>query len=84
MSNPDRLLKEAQEHAQTLLEFRGERNAREWIVHCANRSTDGFWSRVLIAFEELVKEREQEARIAEESDEAADRGDFEFHRDHDQ
>jgi hypothetical protein len=56
MTNRDRQLREAQETAETLLEDRGEANARAWIVHNANRTTDGFWSRVLMAFEELVKD----------------------------
>jgi hypothetical protein len=52
MSNPDRLLREAQEHAETLIEDRGLANARAWAIHCANRSTDGFWSRVVEAIDE--------------------------------
>jgi hypothetical protein len=53
MSNPDRLLREAQEHAETLVEDRGLANARAWAIHCANRSTDGFWSRVVQAIDAL-------------------------------
>lgn len=48
MSNPDRLLREAQEHAEVLIEDRGPTNARAWAVHCALRDTGGFWSRVLL------------------------------------
>jgi hypothetical protein len=82
VSNPDRLLREAAEHAETLLDDRGETNARAWIIHCANRSTDGFWRRVLTAFEALVEEREEEAE-REDSDPAADYDDWRFHQDHD-
>ena len=79
MSNPDRLLREAQEHAEVLIEDRGLFNAHAWAVHCANRSTDGFWSRVVQAIE-AIRDADDES----ESDPAADRGDWEFHRDHDQ
>lgn len=63
MSNPDRL---PQDHAESLFEDRGEANARAWIIHCANRSTDGFWSRVLQAFEALVDEHEAIAAANDE------------------
>jgi len=53
MSNPDRLRREAQEHAETLVEDRGLANALAWAIHCANRSTDGFWSRVVQAIEAI-------------------------------
>lgn len=80
MSNPDRLLREAQEHAETLIEDRGLFNALAWAIHCANRTTDGFWSRVVQAIEAI----RDEDRDEEDQDPAADRGDWEFHRDHDQ
>lgn len=78
MSNPDRLMREAQEHAETLIEDRGLFNARAWAIHCANRSTDGFWSRVVQAIDAI---RDADS---DEQDPAADRGDWEFHRDYDQ
>jgi hypothetical protein len=56
MSNPDRLQREAQDHAETLVEDRGLANARAWAIHCANRSTDGFWSRVVQAIEAIHDE----------------------------
>jgi hypothetical protein len=80
MSNPDRLQREAQEHAETLLEDRGEVNARAWIKHCATRSRDGFWSRVLQAFEGLIEDRDNE----NDDDPAADYDDWKFHQEHDQ
>jgi hypothetical protein len=63
MSNPDRLLREAQAHAETLIEDRGLANARAWAIHCANRSTDGFWSRVVMSIE-AIDEAEQ-ANVSE-------------------
>ena len=53
MSNPDRLQREAQDHAESLIEDRGLNNALAWAIHCANRSTDGFWSRVVQAIEAI-------------------------------
>jgi hypothetical protein len=47
MSNPDRLQREAEEHAAVLIEDRGPTNARAWAVHCATRASDGFWPRVV-------------------------------------
>jgi hypothetical protein len=110
MSNPDRLMREAQETAETLFEDRGETSARAWIAHCATRSRDGFWMRVSTAFEALVKPTEcdccgemkagcidlvwcgmdthacPKCRHEEDdnNDMAANRGDHEFHWDHDQ
>jgi hypothetical protein len=78
MSNPDRLMREAQEHAETLVEDRGLFNALAWAIHCANRSTDGFWSRVVQAIEAI---RDQDS---DERDPIMDRGDWEFHQEHDQ
>jgi len=54
MSNPDRLMREAQDHAEFLIQDRGLVNARAWAIHCANRSTDGFWSRVVREIDRLV------------------------------
>ena len=79
MSNPDRLLREAREHAETLVEDRGLFNALAWAITHANRSTDGFWSRVVQAIE-AIRDQDDET----EFDPAADRGDWAFHRDHDQ
>lgn len=59
MSNPDRLMREAQEHAEALIEDRGLFNALAWAIHCANRTTDGFWSRVVQAIE-AVRDAEEE------------------------
>jgi hypothetical protein len=110
MSNPDRLRREAQEHAETLVEDRGLANALAWAIHCANRSTDGFWSRVVQAIERLAEETECDCcgemkascvdliwcgmdvhacpKCRHEEDDnndlAANRGDYEFHRDHNQ
>lgn len=97
MSNPDRLLREAQEHAEALIEDRGLFNALAWAIHCANRTTDGFWSRVVQAIEAIDAIRCDDCGdpikhdrgicdrcLDKETDAAADRGDFEFHRDHDQ
>ena len=61
MSNPDRF-REAQ-IASYLHTSRGEAGARKFIVHCANRTTDGFWSRVNLAFEELIDELERQAAL---------------------
>jgi hypothetical protein len=49
MSNPDRLMREAQEHAETLIEDRGRTNALAWAQHCATRANDGLWMRVVEA-----------------------------------
>ena len=53
MSNPDRLQREAKEHAEVLVEDRGLVNALAWANHCANRSTDGFWMRVVREIEAI-------------------------------
>jgi hypothetical protein len=58
MSNPDRLMREAQDHAEYLLDSRGLAGARAFAIHCANRTTDGFWSRVVQAIE-AIDEAEQ-------------------------
>ena len=79
MSNPDRLLREVKDHALTLIEDRGLSNALAWAIHCANRSTDGFWSRV-VQYIEMVRDEEDES----EPDPAADKGDWQFHQEHDQ
>jgi hypothetical protein len=79
MSNPDRLQREAQEHAETLVEDRGLFNALAWAIHCANRTTDGFWSRVVQAIR-AIDDRDNE----NDDDPAADYGDWKFHQDHDQ
>jgi hypothetical protein len=79
MSNPDRLQREAQDHAETLIEDRGLAGARAWAIHCANRTTDGFWSRVVQAIEWL-DDRDNE----NDDDPAADYGDWKFHQEHDQ
>jgi len=79
MSNPDRLRREAQEHAETLVEDRGLFNALAWAIHCANRTTDGFWSRVVQAIR-AIDDRDNE----NEDDPAADYGDWKFHQEHDQ
>jgi hypothetical protein len=70
MSNPDRLMREAQEHAETLVEDRGLANARAWAIHCANRSTDGFWSRVVQAID-AIDEAEQRIEDEREARETA-------------
>jgi hypothetical protein len=59
-------MKTYSECAEYLLESRGEAGARKFIVHCANRTTDGFWSRVNQAFEALVEanDAKEEAREA--------------------
>jgi hypothetical protein len=81
MSNPDRLMRQAQEHAETLVEDRGLYNALSHAIHCANRTTDGFWSRVVQAIRAILDEdRDNE----NDDDPAADRGDWEFHQRHDQ
>ena len=67
------------ESALTLIEDRGLSNALAWAIHCANRSTDGFWSRV-VQYIEMIRDEEDES----ESDEAADKGDWQFHQEHDQ
>jgi hypothetical protein len=59
MSNPDRLQREAKEHAEVLVEDRGLFNALAWAIHCANRSTDGFWSRVVREIE-AVRDAEED------------------------
>ena len=53
------LVLEAQETAETLIEDRGLANARAWAIHCANRTTDGFWSRVVIAIENIDSSQEE-------------------------
>ena len=50
---------EAQEHAETLIEDRGLANARAWAIHCANRDTSGFWSRVVTAIENIDSAQEE-------------------------
>jgi hypothetical protein len=60
MSNPDRLMREAKEHAEVLVEDRGLFNALAWAIHCANRSTDGFWSRVVREIEAVRDEDRDE------------------------
>jgi hypothetical protein len=82
MSNPDRLQREAQDHAEALIEDRGLFNALAWATYCANRTTDGFWSRVVQVIQAVLDAPEEDEDA--ESDPAADRGDWEFHRDHDQ
>jgi hypothetical protein len=59
MSNPDRLMREAREHAEVLVEDRGLFNALAWAIHCANRSTDGFWSRVVREIE-TIRDNEED------------------------
>jgi hypothetical protein len=81
MSNPDRLQREAQEHAETLVEDRGLFNALAWAIHCANRTTDGFWSRVVQAIEAI---RDEDRDNENDDDPAADYGDWKFHQEHDQ
>ena len=65
MSNPDRLQREAQDHAEALIEDRGLFNALAWAIHCANRTTDGFWSRVVQAIEAVrdAEEEEEEEEV---------------------
>jgi len=55
----ERRNREAQETAETLIEDRGLANARAWAIHCANRTTDGFWSRVVIAIENIDSSQEE-------------------------
>jgi hypothetical protein len=63
MTNPDRLMREAKEHAEVLVEDRGITSALAWAIHCANRSTDGFWSRVVQTIKAIRDEdRDQEDR----------------------
>jgi hypothetical protein len=50
--------RDARETADTLIKDRGLANARAWAIHCANRSTDGFWSRVVMSIE-AIDEAEQ-------------------------
>jgi hypothetical protein len=66
MSSPVELLKrvarqerEAREHAEALIEDRGLANAHAWAIHCANRTTDGFWSRVVTAIENIDSAQEE-------------------------
>jgi hypothetical protein len=80
MSNPDRLMRQAREHAETLLDSHGEDNGRSHILRAIASDTGGFWSRVLSAFNDLVEERDNE----NDDDPAADYGDWRFHQDHDQ
>jgi|HubBroStandDraft_2_1064218.scaffolds.fasta_scaffold11766_7 hypothetical protein len=47
------------ETALTLIEERGFANARAWAIHCANRTTDGFWSRVVAAIKTLESSQEE-------------------------
>ena len=79
MSNPDRLLRETKDHALTLIEDRGLSNALAWAIHCANRSTDGFWSRV-VQYIEMVRDEEDES----ESDDYGDRCDWAYEQWRDQ
>ena len=53
MSNPDRLQREAKEQAEVLVEDRGLFNALAWAIFYANRSTDGFWMRVVREIEAI-------------------------------
>src|SRR4029077_15805185 len=66
MSNPDRLMREAAAHAEYLIESRGVAGARALPIHCANRTTDGFWSRVVQAIEAIdeAEQAKEEAREA--------------------
>jgi hypothetical protein len=91
MSNPDRLMREAQDHAEFLLKSRGPVNARAWAIHNANRSTDGFWSRVLSEINRSIRESNAKAEAdrsgfdeVDEANLADDRGDWQFHQEHDQ
>jgi hypothetical protein len=58
MSNPDRLQREAEEHAEVLIEDRGPTNARAWAVHCATRDTGGFWQRVVREIDRQVEAKQ--------------------------
>ena len=58
MSNPDRLQREAEEHAEVLIEDRGPTNARDWAVHCATRDTGGFWQRVVREIDRKVEAKQ--------------------------
>ena len=53
------LVLEAQETAETLIEDRGETNAREWVQHCMVRDTSGFWKRVMIALDNINSSHEE-------------------------
>jgi hypothetical protein len=74
MSNPDRLMRQAEAHAETLIEDRGASNALAWAIKCANRTTDGFWSRVVQAIE-AIRDRDNE----NDDDPSADYGDWKVH-----
>jgi hypothetical protein len=81
MSNSDRLQREAEEHAETLVEDRGASGALAWAIKCANRTTDGFWMRVVQAIRAIL---EQDRDNENDDDPSADYGDWKFHQDHDQ
>jgi hypothetical protein len=51
--------REAHETAEALIEDRGLANARAWAIHCANRTTDGLWSRVVAAIENIDAAQEE-------------------------
>jgi hypothetical protein len=53
------LVLEAQETAETLIEERGETNARAWVEHCMIRDTSGFWRRVMIALDNINSSHEE-------------------------
>jgi hypothetical protein len=46
-----RLLRESEETALTLIEDRGLENARAWAQHCAMRDRSGFWRAVILAID---------------------------------
>jgi hypothetical protein len=79
MSNPDRLLREAQDHAETLVEDHGLFNALAWAIKCANRSTDGFWSRVVQAIE-AIRDGDEEHEPYGCDDEPRDSDDSSYRR----
>ena len=87
MSNPDRLQREATEHAEVLIEDRGPVNAIAWANHCMIRDTGGFWRRVHDEIVRQIRASNAKAELDREDDESdpkADRGDWEFHQRHDQ
>jgi hypothetical protein len=50
---------QARETAEALIEDRGLANALAWAKHCATRTTDGFWSRVVAAIENIDAAQEE-------------------------
>ena len=87
MSNPDRLLREATDHAEALIEDRGPVKALAWANHCMIRDTGGFWRRVRDEIVRQIRASNAKAELGREDDEsdpAADRGDWRFHQEHDQ